>query len=75
MSDRELRMRGHLSWALHDLEKIFQRYGADQSIPRFVVLRVELESVRESLRGALGCFPPERKETLNPSLYEGENGG
>lgn len=75
MTDRDIRIRGNLEFALHDLGKIFQRYGQDQSIPRFVVLRVELENVRESLRGALGCFPPERKETLNPSLYEGENGG
>lgn len=67
MTDRDLAIRGNLEFVLYDLERIFQRYGSDQTIPRFVVLRVELENVRASVRAALAELPITR--------YQGEDGG
>lgn len=68
MTERDTLMRGHLEFALHDLETIFQRYGKDETIPRFVVLRVEMENVRDSIRAALAQLPREKREL-------GEEGG
>lgn len=67
-SDRDVMLRGHLEFALHDIEKVFQRYGADDTIPRFIMLRVELENVRGSVRAALARLP-------KITRYEGEDGG
>lgn len=53
MTDATLRAIGNLEFALHDLATVFGRYTFDDTIERFVVRKVELGNVRESVLEAI----------------------
>lgn len=53
MTDAKLRVIGNLEFALYDLSYVFGRYRDDDTIERFIVRKVELENVRESVLEAI----------------------